>query len=253
MPNNKPFSSALSVVVPVFNEEENLSDMLKELKTYLDKLGLEYEVIFVDDASSDNSWLILNRLKMADPRVRLGRHFINCGESAAQVTGFKLARAEVVITMDADMQNDPADIHSLLSCLGPSVDCVCGVRQKRNDTRIKQLSSWAANRFRNFITGDRIADAGCTFRAIRKNALQEIPAFNGLHRFLPTILKLQGYRVSEVLINDRARAAGVSKYGVGNRLWRGILDCLAIRWYARRVFPAGRTRPSSARFRNTWI
>ncbi len=231
----------ISVIIPVYNEEDNLLPMLEELEAYLHRHLQDYEIIFINDASTDNSESILNRLKMINPRVRVVHHSKNCGESAAQSTGFKLARAEVLLTMDADMQNDPADIHKLLSGLGPTVDCVCGVRQKRNDTRVKQISSWAANRFRNFVTGDQVADAGCTFRVMRRNALQEIPAFNGLHRFLPTILRLQGCQVVEVLIKDRPRAAGISKYGVGNRLWRGILDCMAMRWYARRVIPGRRT------------
>ncbi len=235
----------LSVVIPVYNEEGNLEPMLEELESRLGSMSLEYEVIFVNDASTDNSPGILGRLSNSNPgTIRVANHLINCGESAAQATGFRLARGEVVLTMDADQQNDPGDIPNLLDSLDTGTDCVCGVRRKRNDTLVKQFSSWAANGFRNLITGDRVSDAGCTFRVIRRRALGEIPVFNGMHRFLPTILRLQGYRVTEVMINDRPRAAGTSKYGVGNRLWRGIRDCMAMRWYAARVVPARRTNIS---------
>jgi dolichol-phosphate mannosyltransferase len=232
----------LSVIVPVYNEEDNLEPMLEELEERLQTMGLDYEVIFVNDASTDKSPEILERLSARDPgKIRSVSHIINCGESAAQATGFKLARGQVVLTMDADQQNDPADIPSLLEGLEPGVDCVCGVRRKRNDTLVKQFSSWAANGFRNLITNDKVSDAGCTFRVIRRQALMEIPVFNGMHRFIPTILRLQGFKVMEVMINDRPRATGTSKYGVGNRLWRGLRDCAAMRWYARRAVPAGRT------------
>jgi dolichol-phosphate mannosyltransferase len=244
--NNNPKSSGqkfmLSVIVPVFNEEDNLEPMLEELEERLQKMALDYEVVFVNDASTDKSLEILNKLSAQNPgKIRFTNHVINCGESAAQATGFKLARGEVVLTMDADQQNDPADIPSLLKGLEPGVDCVCGVRRKRNDTLVKQFSSWAANGFRNLITNDKVSDAGCTFRVIRKEALGEIPVFNGMHRFIPTILRLQGFIVIEVMINDRPRAAGTSKYGVGNRLWRGLRDCAAMRWYAQRAVPARRT------------
>jgi len=232
----------LSAVVPVYNEEGNLEPMLEELEHRLESMSLEYEVIFVNDASTDNSPEILNRLSNKRPGIiRVANHLINCGESAAQATGFRLARGGLILTMDADRQNDPADIPGLLDGLEQGADCVCGVRRKRNDTLVKQFSSWAANGFRNLITGDNVSDAGCTFRVIRRHALSEILVFNGMHRFLPTILRLQGYKVSEVMINDRPRAAGASKYGIGNRLWRGIRDCMAMRWYAGRAIPAERT------------
>ena len=136
--------------------------------------------------------------------------------------------------MDADQQNDPADIPELLKNLGSYIAAVCGVRRKRMDTIVKKISSRTANAFRNFVTGDRISDAGCTYRAIRRNALWQIQVFNGMHRFLPTLLRMQGYRVVEILVNDRPRTRGVSKYGIGNRMWRGILDCFAMRWFKKR-------------------
>jgi dolichol-phosphate mannosyltransferase len=151
----------------------------------------------------------------------------------------------VVVTLDADGQNDPADIPALLAALRPGVDCVTGVRTQRQDSFVKRVSSRVANAYRNWITGDRVTDAGCTFRAVRRAALREVPVFNGLHRFLPTILRRQGFTVAELPVNHRPRTRGVSKYGVGNRLWRGLRDCFAMRWYAARVIPADRLLPET--------
>jgi dolichol-phosphate mannosyltransferase len=141
--------------------------------------------------------------------------------------------------MDADGQNDPESIPELLAAL-PGFDCVAGVRRRREDNWVKRVSSKIANGFRNAITGDRISDSGCTFRALRREALAEVPVFNGMHRFLPSLLRFQGYRVTEIAVRHRPRTTGVSKYGVGNRLFRGIRDCFAMRWYRRRAVPGRR-------------
>ncbi len=235
---------ALSVVIPVYNERDNLTPMLDELEAVLRGVGRDFEVICVDDKSTDDSLLLLERLRASRPHLRIVRHNVNCGESAAQASGFRHARGDAIITMDADQQNDPADIPMLLDGLQGEVAAVCGVRRKREDSRVRRISSRIANRFRNTLTGDRIADAGCTFRALRRDALGEVPVFNGLHRFLPTLLRLQGFQVVEIMVNHRPRTRGKSKYGVGNRMWRGIVDCLAMRWYRARCVPANRCRPS---------
>ena len=174
------------------------------------------------------------------PSLRVVKHRVNSGESAAQATGFRAACGELIVTMDADQQNDPADIPALLEALTPETACVCGVRRSREDDFVKRASSRLANAFRNFVTGDRIRDAGCTFRVIRRRALAEVPVFNGMHRFLPSLLRAQGYRVAEIFVNHRPRTRGSSKYGIGNRLWRGIRDCFAMRWYRARAVPADR-------------
>lgn len=230
----------LSVVIPVFNEEDNLEPLLGELESVLGKIGKKYEVIFVDDMSTDSSFAVLQKLKQSRPFLRIIRHHINSGESAGEATGFAFSRGEIIITMDADQQNDPADIPSLLDALKDDVAAVCGVRRKRMDTLVKKISSRTANAFRNFITGDRISDAGCTYRAIRRQALWQIQVFNGMHRFLPTLLRLQGYQVVEIPVNDRPRTLGYSKYGIGNRMWRGILDCFAMRWLKKRALRGDR-------------
>ena len=229
-------SCDLSIVVPVFNEEDNLDPLLLELEQNLERTGKTFEIIFVDDKSTDHSLDVLRHLKTTCPFIRIVKHSINSGESAAEATGFAAARGEVIITIDADRQNDPTDIPGLLADLKDDIAVVCGVRRKREDDWLKRISSRTANRFRNWMTGESIADAGCTYRAIRRQALKEIVVFNGMHRFLPTILRQQGYKVVERLVNHRPRVAGVSKYGLGNRAWRGLVDCLAMRWYrARRV------------------
>lgn len=238
----KNFSSSIyiSVVIPVFNEEDNLEPLLAELEPVLDKLGKRYEVIFVDDKSTDRSFAVLQELKQTRPFLRIIRHLINSGESAGQATGFAFANGEIIITMDADQQNDPADIPLLVDALKDEVAAVCGVRRKRMDTIVKRISSRTANAFRNVITGDRISDAGCTYRAIRRSTLWQIQVFNGMHRFLPTLLRLQGYQVVEIPVNDRPRTLGYSKYGIGNRMWRGILDCFAMRWLKKRALRGDR-------------
>jgi len=230
----------LSVVIPVYNEEDNLEPLIGELEEVLNGTGRSYEVLCIDDKSTDRSVEVLKKLKEARPYIRILRHGINSGESAGEATGFEHARGETVITMDADQQNDPHDIPEMLTKLQGEVMAVCGVRRTREDDWVKRLSSRIANQFRNSVTGDKISDAGCTFRALRRSTLREVPVFNGMHRFLPTILRLQGYTVVEMLVNHRPRTRGKSKYGVGNRAWRGIVDCLAMSWYRKRCVRADR-------------
>ena len=233
----------LSVVMPVFNEEDKLGPLVNELEGVLKTTGRSFEVICVNDCSTDNSLAVIQELQKTRPYLRVVNHRVNSGESAAGATGFENARGEIVITIDADQQNDPADIPALLDALKDDVDAVCGVRRKREDDWVRRLSSRVANGFRNWMTGDRIADAGCTYRALRRSALHEVPVFNGMHRFLPTLLRLQGYKAVEILVNHRPRTRGTSKYGVGNRMWRGIVDCFAMRWFRARSVRGDRARP----------
>ncbi|MEI6128173.1 MAG: glycosyltransferase family 2 protein, partial [Pseudomonadota bacterium] len=170
----------VSVVFPVYNEEDNLKPLLEEILPILKSLGLNFEILCIDDASSDTSLSLLRELQKKYPELRVIQHVINSGESAATATGFTHARGDVIITMDADQQNDPADIPALLEAL-KGVDGVCGVRRTREDDWVKRISSRTANAFRNWTTKDTIADAGCTFRALRRDAVREIPVFNGMH------------------------------------------------------------------------
>lgn len=232
----------ISVVIPVYNEEENIGPLMKELDNVLTKVGRPFEVICTNDASTDASLTTLKELRGTYSWLRIIEHTVNSGESAGEATGMEFARGEIVITMDADQQMDPADIPAFLEAMKPGIDCVCGVRKVREDDFVRRMSSKIANGYRNWITGDKISDAGCTYRAIRRTALLEVPVFNGMHRFLPTMLRYQGFTVVEIPINHRPRTRGVSKYGVGNRLWRGIKDCLAMRWYRSRAVRGDRAR-----------
>lgn len=231
----------LSVVLPIFNEAENLEPLLAEIEAALAPLGRRFEIVAVDDKSTDDGLTVLRNLQQSRPWLRVVAHTVNCGQSAAFATGFHHVRGDIAITLDADGQNDPADIPRLLAELKPGIDAVCGIRQKREDSFVRRLSSRIANRYRNMVTGDRVTDAGCAFRAIRRETLAELPVFNGLHRFMPTILRWQGFVIKEIPVNHRPRTRGVSKYGVGNRLWRGIRDCMAMRWYRTRCIRARRT------------
>ena len=174
--------------------------------------------------------------------VKVIRHSKNCGQSAAVATGFANANGEFIITLDSDLQNDPADLPKLIEALTPDLAAVCGRRANRQDNFIRKASSRIGNGVRNWLTGDQVADTGCALRVIRKSALYEIPVFNGLHRFLPTLLRIKGHQVIEIPVSHRPRVAGVSKYGVANRAWRGLVDCIAIRWFKKRAFPANRLK-----------
>jgi glycosyltransferase involved in cell wall biosynthesis len=229
----------VSVVLPCLDEAGNLVRLLDELREALARVGQPFEIVCVDDGSTDGTLEVLAAQARTDPALVVLRHARNCGQSAAFATGFRRARGELLITMDSDGQNDPADIPRLLAAL-EGADAVCGVRRRRQDDWVRRVSSRIGNGVRDLLTGIKVADAGCAFRVLRRGALDELPVFNGMHRFLPTILRLQGLEVREVEVGHRARTAGVSKYGIGNRALRGLVDCLAMRWYRRRVLPARR-------------
>ena len=235
---NSPF---FSIVIPVYNEAENIEPMLREIQAAFQGRTEGYEVIFVDDASTDDSPAVLQRLTLETGVVRSLRHRRNFGQSAAVASGFGAARGEWIGTLDGDGQNDPADLpHMLDEARKLGVDCVTGVRAKRQDNFIRRFSSRVANRFRDAITGDRVSDSGCGVRVVRRPCVADLPVFNGLHRFMPTLLRQKGYRVAEYPVNHRPRLRGVSKYGVHNRLWRGIRDCFGVRWFAARAVPGER-------------
>lgn len=230
-----------SIVIPVYNEAENIEPMLREIQDAFRERSETYEVIFVDDASTDDSPAVLQRLTLETNVVRPLRHRRNFGQSAAVASGFRAARGEWLGTLDGDGQNDPADLPRMLDeARRLGVDCVTGVRAKRQDNFIRRFSSRVANRFRDAITGDRVSDSGCGARVVRAACAIELPVFNGLHRFMPTLLRQKGYVVSEISVNHRPRLRGVSKYGVHNRLWRGIRDCFGVRWFAARAVPGDR-------------
>ena len=221
----------LSIVVPVYNEEENLPLLWPELRGALDPTALQYEVIFVDDGSQDRSAEIVRQFSEADSRVRLIRLKANAGETAATDAGFKMVRGRHVVVMDADLQNDPRDIPTMLGHL-ERWDAVTGWRVNRaaGDSWIRRLSSRIANRVRNALSEETIQDSGCTFRAFRRECLRNLVLYRGFHRFIPTLLKMQDFRVLEIPVNHRPRRFGASKYGIGNRALRAFVDLLVVRW-----------------------
>jgi dolichol-phosphate mannosyltransferase len=226
----------LSVVIPVYNEEASLPPLWAELREVLDRLGLTFEVVFVDDGSRDRSAELTRAFHEADPRVRLVRLKTNGGETAATDAGLKAARGRRIVVMDADLQNDPADIPMLLSHLD-HWDAATGWRVDRaaGDTFVRRVSSRIANRIRNWVSADTIQDSGCTFRAFRRECLRGLVLYRGFHRFIPTLLKMHGYRLIEVPVGHRPRRFGRSKYGVLNRAAVALVDLLVIRWMAARL------------------
>ena len=228
----------LSIVVPVFNEEESLQILIGEIHAALATLSPPYEVLFVDDGSTDTTPAILEHLRRSDARVRVLRQRRNAGQSAAFDAGFQRASGQIVVTIDSDLQNDPADIPRLLAALGEGTtalaDVVCGVRARRQDTWVRRASSRIANAVRNRLTHDDITDTGCSLKAFRVEFLRRVPMFTGMHRFLPTLLKQAGARVVQIPVNHRPRRFGVAKYGIGNRLGRALADLFAVRWMQRR-------------------
>jgi dolichol-phosphate mannosyltransferase len=226
----------LSVVIPVYNEEENLLHLWPELGGVLEPLGLAFEVVFVDDGSRDRSAEVIRQFRESDPRVRLVRLKANAGETAATDAGFKAARGRRVVTMDADLQNDPHDIAALLAQLD-RWDAVSGWRIDRGagESLVRRISSRVANRTRNWISDESIQDSGCTFRAFRRECLRGLVLYRGFHRFIPTLLKMRGYRVIEVPVRNRPRRFGRSKYGVLNRIFVATADLLVVRWMKNRL------------------
>ncbi|HYU30686.1 MAG TPA: glycosyltransferase family 2 protein [Thermoanaerobaculia bacterium] len=223
----------VSLVIPVYNEEENLPVLHGEIVQALSGVGRPYEVIYVDDGSTDRSPAILAGLARQDPHVRILRQKRNSGQSAALDAGFRFARGEVVVTLDADLQNDPADIPRLLERIG-DYDVVSGIRARRRDSWVRRISSRIANGIRNRVTHESVTDVGCTLRAARTEYLRRIPVFNGMHRFLPTLLRMEGARVTEVPVNHRPRLHGEPKYNIRNRIWRALLDLFGVRWLQTR-------------------
>jgi glycosyltransferase involved in cell wall biosynthesis len=225
----------VSVVLPVYNERESLPPLLEEIAAAL--RDVPHEVVAVDDGSTDGSLDELRRLRARHPRLRVVAFEANAGQSAAFAAGVDAAAGEVVVLMDADGQNDPADIPGLLEALAadPSLAAVAGYRAGRADSWWKLLQSRIANRVRNWMTGDTVRDTGCSLKAIRGSAMVTLPRFNGMHRFLPTLVRTQGGAVAEVPVSHRPRQHGRSKYGMWNRAARGLRDALGVRWLRRRA------------------
>jgi dolichol-phosphate mannosyltransferase len=223
----------ISLVVPIRDEAPNLAELHRRCRSALG-VGLRWELILVDDGSRDGSDELIRELERRDPRVR-GVYFArNCGQTTAIQAGIHASRAPLIATLDGDLQNDPADLAAMLAVLGDN-DAVVGYRVRRMDSWVRRASSRIANSVRNRLSGDSVRDTGCSLKLFRAEAVRSIPLFEGMHRFLPTLLRFHGYRVVEHPVSHYPRLAGRSKYGIRNRALRAFVDLLAVRWMRSRI------------------
>jgi len=228
----------LSIVAPCHNEEENLLPLVTAIRDTMEPLNLSYEIVITDDCSTDKSWEILKNLGAQDHRIRALRFSKNCGQSAAIWAGIKDARGRYVATLDADLQNDPRDLPLFLKMI-EECDCVCGNRKKnraQGDSIVRQLSSKIANGVRNWLTHETVGDSACGYRMFRRECAGNLKFFKGMHRFLPTLFKIEGFTIAEISVRHHSRRAGRSHYGVWNRVFASLYDLFAVRWMQKRMF-----------------
>jgi len=218
----------ISVVIPLFNEEDNIAGLQRELDAAL--AGIDHEVVFVDDGSKDRT---LERIRRG-PGTRVLVFARNTGQSAAMYVGIHAARGDVIVLLDGDLQNDPADIPRLLAEIDKGADLVCGYRAKRRDNLAKKISSRIANSIRSRFTKDGVRDTGCTLKAMRRECRIALVPFRGMHRFIPALVKGLGYKLTEIPVNHRARLHGESKYKFGSRVIKATEDMFAVRWLLTR-------------------
>jgi len=222
----------ISVVIPLYNEVENIDDLCGELKKALDPLKRSYEILLVDDGSKDGTGARAEVLAKADPSLRVLRLRRNFGQTAAFSAGFDHARGRIVVTSDGDLQNDPADIGAMVAKLeeGEGYDIVCGWRRNRHDPLSKKIPSFFANRLISWATGVEIHDYGCSLKVLRADVVKNIRLYGEMHRFIPAVASSIGVRVAEVVVNHRPRTRGVSKYGIG-RTTRVLLDLFTVKFF----------------------
>jgi len=229
----------ISIVVPVKNEEENIAPLVSEICAAL--AGKQFEIIYVDDGSTDKTWPVLQELMSSIPQLRVVRHRTSCGQSTAVLSGVRAAQAPLIATLDGDGQNDPADIPRLLDVLqrergvDGTIGCVAGWRTKRQDSTLRKLSSWIANGVRSRLLHDDTPDTGCGLKVFSREAFLRLPYFDHMHRFLPALFLRDGLRVVSEPVNHRSRERGTSKYGLHNRLWVGLVDIVGVSWLLRRA------------------
>ena len=223
----------ISFVIPVFNEEENIPLLIQKLEETVKYHFDSYEFLFIDDGSTDNSREILLSIAKEKKYVRPIIFKKNCGQTAALAAGFRLSQGDIVVSMDGDLQSDSLDIYLMIPYL-KEYDMVNGMRKTREDGIIRKISSLVGNGFRNFLTGDNITDTGCPLKVFKKEVVKSFYLYKGMHRFLPTLAKINGFKVTEVHVSHYDRVFGKSKYGVFNRLFTGFEDVLAVRWMKKR-------------------
>ena len=227
--NSSASATEISVVIPVFNEEENIQSLHEKLRASLDGLNLDYEILYVDDGSRDASFEILHSIAAADARVKLIRFRRNFGQTAAMAAGMDFSRGRVIIPLDADGQNDPADIPRLLAKINEGFDVVSGWRQKRKDNTIRKIPSQIANKMISRVTGVALHDYGCSLKAYRADVMKDVSLYGEMHRFIPAYAAMVGARVTEIPVRHHARIAGQSKYGM-NRIFKVMLDLLVVKF-----------------------
>ena len=228
-------TTSLSIVIPAFNEEENLPVLIEELHRAFPVAPQNWEILLVNDGSTDRTLEIMLELKRTHPHIRVFSLDRNHGLSAALDAGFRQAKGDIVVSLDSDLQNDPSDIPRLLEKI-PEYDAVIGIRVRRQDSFVKKMSSRIANQIRDLILKEKWQDTGCTLKAYKRSYLERIKLFHGLHRFLPTLLLMQKARILELPVNHRQRVHGKSKYHLWNRLTGPLRDLLAVRWMKQRNF-----------------
>ena len=219
----------ISVVVPLYNEAPNIAELHRELSQSLGALGRSYEILLVDDGSTDGTAEGLKAIEAADPRVRVLRLRRNFGQTAAFSAGFDHAQGDVVVTSDGDLQNDPADIPALVAKLEEGFDMVCGWRRSRQDPASKRVPSWFANRLISWATGVRLHDYGCSLKAMRADVAKGLRLYGEMHRFIPAVASWMGVSLVEVPVHHRPRTGGKSKYGLG-RTVRVLLDLFTVKF-----------------------
>ena len=223
--------SLVSVIVPVKDEIESIPYLADEIRDAFEPTQWSWECIWVDDGSKDQTLMTLKALHRKDPRHRYLSFDRNHGQTAAMLAGFSKAAGEILATLDGDGQNDPSNLPAMIRrILAGDADMVNGIRAKRQDNWIRKISSKIANGFRNWITREDVTDVGCSLRAFRTECVAHFPPFEGMHRFFPTMVRMYGWKIIEVPVRHRPRLRGKAKYGVCNRLWRGLLDSFAVRW-----------------------
>jgi dolichol-phosphate mannosyltransferase len=228
-----PDQPYLSLVIPAYNERENVSLLLERVGAALEQTGRAFEVVIVDDGSTDDTPRLLAEAMGRYPWLRVLRMVKNKGQSAAFDAGFKAARGQVIATIDADLQNDPEEIPRLLPMLDGH-DMINGWRRDRQDTSMRRVQSRIANRIRNWISQETIQDSACSLKLYKRHCLEGIQLYTGMHRFMPTLVKMRGYTVREEAVKHSARHAGTAKYGLRNRAVRAFVDLLAVRWMKQR-------------------
>ena len=235
----------LSIVVPVYNEEDNIRPLFEKIQTVCDGIGDAYEVLFVDDGSKDKTFAVLKALSEQQPQLGVIRFEKNAGQTAAMAAGFEFAQGQRIISMDGDLQNDPIDIPKLLEKLDEGYDLVCGWRKDRQDTFLtRRVPSIAANWIIGKVTGVPIHDNGCSLKAYRASVIKQVPLYGEMHRFIPAMSTVAGARIAEIVVSHHPRRFGKSKYGLG-RVWRVMLDIIAFKFIITVFTPPAKPQKQS--------